>query len=347
MTPARWRRACGYATATRLPTARHRGVVPPLHRAVTMTRMAVRTTRVGTPVAAVDDAMELSLSSVLSALLPGITARRDRVALRAAAALACPRLRVEHPQRLVAQQPPCLVVANHLNKVEAIAVPATLMLVRGGHVSFVADWTAALYPGMAWYLRRSRALLSWRTPSRWGVGRRARGPRPPAFVGPGPGRGRARGGRCGGFLPRGHPQPLPPPPAAATHGCRTVGAGDRRAGAARRRRPRRQGRGSPRLRVAAAHHPGRCTDRVPPRRPDRSVRRPAPRSCTPWPTCRASSRLDPHSHRTNRGGCHERHRDRSCRQRRRPTRRAPGVCCDRRGREGMVPAGRRPVRRRR
>lgn len=103
---------------------------------------------------------------VLTAKLSGFTTLRDRVGVRGAALATCARVRVIGANRL-ATPGPIILALNHLNNFEAIATPATLMLVRGGHVSFVADWTGLLYPGLGWFLTRSRAIVVWRKPARW------------------------------------------------------------------------------------------------------------------------------------------------------------------------------------
>lgn len=109
----------------------------------------------------------ISRRAVWTMPLPGFTARRDRAALRAAALATCSGLQVHGGEQLRLGSAPLIIALNHLNNFEAIALPALLMLLRGGHVSFVADWTARLYPGMGWYLRRSRAVIVWRKPARW------------------------------------------------------------------------------------------------------------------------------------------------------------------------------------
>lgn len=109
----------------------------------------------------------LSRREMLSLPLPGFTARRDRLALRTMALAMCGRIELHASHRLESTPAPLIVAINHLNNVEAVALPALLMLLRGGHVRFFADWTARLYPGMSWCLTRSKAILVWRKRARW------------------------------------------------------------------------------------------------------------------------------------------------------------------------------------
>lgn len=109
----------------------------------------------------------LSPRQILSMPLPGFVALRDRIGLRAAALLTGGRVSATGGARIRQMPGPFILALNHLNNFEAVATPALMMLLRGDHVSFVADWTIRLYPGLAWYVTRSRAIVVWRKPARW------------------------------------------------------------------------------------------------------------------------------------------------------------------------------------
>jgi 1-acyl-sn-glycerol-3-phosphate acyltransferase len=109
----------------------------------------------------------LTTRAILAMPLPGFMAFRDRVGLRAAALVTGGRVQTIRGERVRDMPGPFIIALNHLNNFEAIATPALMMLLRGGHVSFVADWTIRLYPGLSWFATRSRAIIVWRKPARW------------------------------------------------------------------------------------------------------------------------------------------------------------------------------------
>jgi len=50
-----------------------------------------------------------------------------------------------------------VLVLNHSTKLEAVLLPALLMLLRGGHhLHFMADWNYRLIPGLGHFYRSAQ-----------------------------------------------------------------------------------------------------------------------------------------------------------------------------------------------
>ncbi len=92
----------------------------------------------------------------------------DRVALRAAAALARRQVRtIAHWERVLPDRDPFILVANHGSRRETVYLTAALMLARGGRpVHFLADWNFRLIPGVGYLYARTGAITVTRKEAR-------------------------------------------------------------------------------------------------------------------------------------------------------------------------------------
>jgi 1-acyl-sn-glycerol-3-phosphate acyltransferase len=92
----------------------------------------------------------------------------DRGVLRAAAALARRQVRfIEHWERVMPNQDPFILVANHGSRRETVYLTAALMLARGGRpVHFLADWNFRLIPGIGYLYARTGAITVTRKDAR-------------------------------------------------------------------------------------------------------------------------------------------------------------------------------------
>lgn len=62
---------------------------------------------------------------------------------------------------------PFILAPNHNHRLEAVAFPAALFLLRGGKaVHFLSDWNFRLIPGLAFLLRRARTIPLTNKPAR-------------------------------------------------------------------------------------------------------------------------------------------------------------------------------------
>ncbi len=91
----------------------------------------------------------------------------DATLVRLVALLGRPRIRsitgVEH----VSGPEPFVLVANHSTRLEAILLPAMLMLLRQGRrVHFLADWNFALIPGIGQLYRAAQVIVVPHKPAR-------------------------------------------------------------------------------------------------------------------------------------------------------------------------------------
>ncbi len=92
--------------------------------------------------------------------LPALERGLDRVLTRAAAALALRQIQAVGGWELILPAcDPFILVANHGSRREALYLPATLMLARGGRpVHFLADWNFRLIPGVGYLYDGSGAI---------------------------------------------------------------------------------------------------------------------------------------------------------------------------------------------
>jgi 1-acyl-sn-glycerol-3-phosphate acyltransferase len=99
--------------------------------------------------------------SVLKAPLPHMSDRpATRLALRLVnAALASRVLEVRGMERLENACDPFIVAINHSQRLEAVTIPTTLFVARGGKlIHFIADWNFMLIPGVGMIMRMGQTI---------------------------------------------------------------------------------------------------------------------------------------------------------------------------------------------
>ena len=84
----------------------------------------------------------------------------DRVVVRSVAMLGSSHIaRIDGLEHVLPDRDPFILALNHSTKLEAILVPATLMLLRRGHhVHFLADWNFKLVPGVSLLYHCARVI---------------------------------------------------------------------------------------------------------------------------------------------------------------------------------------------
>jgi len=110
-----------------------------------------------------------SFGQVCSWPLPHLAGRAvTRSILRGVCALGRTRLLgAEGLERILPQRDPFILALNHTLRVEALLVPALLMLVRGGKaIHFLADWNFRLIPGVAQLFTAGQTIVLTRKPAR-------------------------------------------------------------------------------------------------------------------------------------------------------------------------------------
>ena len=85
---------------------------------------------------------------------------RDRVVVRGVSMLARSRIaRIKGLEHVLSDRDPFILAVNHSTKLEAVLLPAMLMLLRRGrHVHFFADWNFRLIPGLNLMFRCARVI---------------------------------------------------------------------------------------------------------------------------------------------------------------------------------------------
>jgi 1-acyl-sn-glycerol-3-phosphate acyltransferase len=110
-----------------------------------------------------------ALREVLRAPLPHLAHdRATRWLLRGVVAALRPLvLELRGAEHVAVARDPFILVANHSNRLEAIALPTLLFLLRGGRfIHFIADWNFLLIPGIGQLMRRGQILASTRKDAR-------------------------------------------------------------------------------------------------------------------------------------------------------------------------------------
>ncbi|RMG44905.1 MAG: 1-acyl-sn-glycerol-3-phosphate acyltransferase [Acidobacteria bacterium] len=109
----------------------------------------------------------LGLREVLRRPLPHLSLP-DRLLLRGLLALLRDHVeRIEGLEHVAPECDPFLLVLNHNQKYEVLAVPALLMFHRGGRlIHFLADWNYQLVPGVWWIYRRARVVRASLKPAK-------------------------------------------------------------------------------------------------------------------------------------------------------------------------------------
>lgn len=84
----------------------------------------------------------------------------DRIVVRSVATLGSSRIaRIVGLEHVLPDRDPFVLALNHSTKLEAILVPAMLMLLRRGrHVHFLADWNFKLVPGVSLLYHCARVI---------------------------------------------------------------------------------------------------------------------------------------------------------------------------------------------
>lgn len=105
----------------------------------------------------------LNARSILSAPLPQLH-HGDRWLLRCLALALCRNVRhVRGAEHVGIDRDPFILAINHSTRLEALALPALLMLLRGGRrVHFLADWNFRIIPGVGLLYSRSGAITVMR-----------------------------------------------------------------------------------------------------------------------------------------------------------------------------------------
>lgn len=93
---------------------------------------------------------------------------RDRIVVRTVAMLASSRIaRIDGLEHVLADRDPFILAVNHSTRLEAIVLPAMLMLLRRGrHVHFLADWNFRLVPGVGLLYSCARVITVPNKPAR-------------------------------------------------------------------------------------------------------------------------------------------------------------------------------------
>lgn len=94
--------------------------------------------------------------------------RIDAAVLRLVAGWAARRaIAIDGAEHILPGQDPFIVALNHSTRLEAIAVPALLMQLRGGKpIHFLADWNFRLIPGVGFLYRRAGVITVLRKPAK-------------------------------------------------------------------------------------------------------------------------------------------------------------------------------------
>lgn len=101
----------------------------------------------------------LNARRILSAPLPELDLG-DRWLLRCLALMLCQNVRhVRGMEHVGVDREPFILAINHSTRLEALALPALLMLLRGGRrIHFLADWNFLMIPGVGLLYSRSGAI---------------------------------------------------------------------------------------------------------------------------------------------------------------------------------------------
>jgi 1-acyl-sn-glycerol-3-phosphate acyltransferase len=106
-------------------------------------------------------ALRPSWRTALEAPLPHLDDRpRTRRALRCVNAMLASRVLAVHGmERLAVARDPFIVALNHSQRLEAVAIPTTLFVARGGRlIHFIADWNFMLIPGVGFIMRLGETI---------------------------------------------------------------------------------------------------------------------------------------------------------------------------------------------
>jgi 1-acyl-sn-glycerol-3-phosphate acyltransferase len=107
--------------------------------------------------------------------LSHVGSRFDRALLRLAVLLLGPLVEVRGRERLAALPEPALLVLNHNNTFECLAVPPVLLFERGGRpIHFLIDWMYLRLPLIGAVLSRSGSIPVYGKRARWGLWERHR-----------------------------------------------------------------------------------------------------------------------------------------------------------------------------
>src|SRR5262245_48641805 len=100
-----------------------------------------------------------SIRDVLGAPLPGLGCL-DRMLLRGVSMMGCRTISsITGLDHVAKGRDPFILALNHSTRIEALIVPAILILARGGdRIHFLADWNFRMIPGLNLVYRRSGAI---------------------------------------------------------------------------------------------------------------------------------------------------------------------------------------------
>ena len=109
----------------------------------------------------------LSARAILSWSLPDL-AVIDRMLVRGVALIGRTKIhRLDGLEYIAPERDPFILAANHNTRLEAILLPALLLLVRHGRrIHFIADWNFRMIPGVDLLYRRAGAITVVRKPAR-------------------------------------------------------------------------------------------------------------------------------------------------------------------------------------
>ena len=70
-------------------------------------------------------------------------------------------------ERVAVEHDPFIMVLNHNQRPEAVAIPTMLYMFRGGRIiHFIADWNSMLIPGVGYVMRRGKVIVLVRKDAR-------------------------------------------------------------------------------------------------------------------------------------------------------------------------------------
>ncbi len=101
-----------------------------------------------------------SVREILTAPLPHLPSRFTRFLLRTVVATLRPLvIELRGSERLMLDRDPFILALNHNQRLEALAVPMLLFVLRSGSIiHFIADWNSFLIPGVGLLMRRGGVI---------------------------------------------------------------------------------------------------------------------------------------------------------------------------------------------
>lgn len=109
----------------------------------------------------------LTPAQIFSRPLPDLS-WRERVIVRSTALMLRGKVvGVDGIANILPDRDPFVLVANHSTRLEAVVLPVTLLMLRGGrHVHFLSDWNFQLIPGLATLFRIGQVITVPNKPAR-------------------------------------------------------------------------------------------------------------------------------------------------------------------------------------